>query len=67
MRHFDTSKSEYHFLKNDKNGSQLSRNHLYVSCDALNYTKSFLGLQGVFFNIDNVLGKFSEKILQAKK
>ena len=35
---------EYDFLKIGKNVSQLSRNHFYVSYDALNYTKSYLRL-----------------------
>ena len=35
--------SDYHFLKIDKNCSLLPQNPFYVSCDALSYTKSFLG------------------------
>ena len=34
------SVSEYDFLKIDKNVSQLSRNHFYVSYDAVNYTNT---------------------------
>ena len=36
--------SEYDFPKNDKNCFLLPKNNFYMSCDALSYTKSFLGL-----------------------
>ena len=35
---------EYHFLKIDKNHFLLPCSHQNVSCDALIYTKCFLGL-----------------------
>ena len=35
--------SECHFLKIEKNCSQLSPNHFYVSDDAVSYTQRFPG------------------------
>ena len=44
IRFWILAHSEYDFLKIDKNGSQLSRNHFFGSGDAVSYIESVLGL-----------------------
>ena len=49
VRHWILAFLQYDFLKIDKNCSQLSSNHFYVSYDPPKYTKRFPRLKAMFF------------------